>query len=313
MGKKRIATNASAEASRFTDERDSGVAKGPSETGNWFDVSLAEEVNSQVVARKVVDLLADRGVCTCEANAPHDLLSAAFEEAEAAYSAGCFGPPIQVYDDSSQLEAAIWQEVVYKDEQKVLIINPEEKKDGLEALGLLTQNMQDFCRDLLDLLSPSTGISFTHIMNGMLSCYTGNREYVLHVDNPHGAQERKLADNGFRVTICYYINPHWNPEEKGAPVNGGGLDVYLTDPRSTPAGAFEARKAKKLRIAPHADTLGVFLSERMAHQVIATKGEQKWFCLWMWCYDEQAMGDFCWKCEEMGKEGDEGSDDDYLD
>merc|ERR1711920_215347 len=141
----------------------------------------------------------------------------------------------------------------------------------------------------------------------------GDRTYAFHLDNPANNDDHSLPDNGLRLTLCYYINPQWDPRSM---YNGGGMDVFLTNPSTPPASSAAARRADRLRIAPHADTLAVFLSQRMAHQMIQTKGTDKWFCLWMWCMDEAIMGEFPQKVVEkfnsglLGQGGAGGDDDD---
>lgn len=304
---------ASGEAMRWADEHEGVIQRGPGPEGNEFDVALAAEPDGVYAAKKIVDFIKERGVCLCEANAPHDLLSQAFDEAEELWDAGEFKPPIKVYDQDSQLEAQIWKDVLYQDENKVIMIDGSEiqkgnkTRDKMEGLKLLSQNMLEFARGIGEILANDPAFSFTHVWNAMLSCYTGNRTYDLHIDNPNGGVENRLPDNGLRLTMCYYINPHWNPEDG---YNGGGLDVYLTEPNRKPASASGARRANKLRVAPHADTLVLFLSERMAHQVIATKGDEKWFCLTMWCYDQTAMAKFPVKLSEIQRRGQFRDDDD---
>eukprot|EP00434_Breviolum_minutum_P001720 symbB.v1.2.001527.t1/scaffold83.1/size345278/11 len=140
------------------------------------------------------------------------------------------------------------------------------------------------------------------------SCYTGNRSYALHIDNPHkSGGPMELPDNGLRVTLVYYINPHWDPDSGD---NGGGLDVFLTDPNSAPPSASTARKAPKLRIAPHADTLAIFLAERMAHQVVETMGKERMYCLTMWCFDQFALSNFVPQVSQKQRDMQAGSDDD---
>eukprot|EP00931_Biecheleriopsis_adriatica_P103775 TRINITY_DN78571_c0_g1_i1.p1 TRINITY_DN78571_c0_g1~~TRINITY_DN78571_c0_g1_i1.p1 ORF type:complete len:325 (-),score=77.55 TRINITY_DN78571_c0_g1_i1:103-1041(-) len=311
MGKKRIQTTASGEAVRIADDKDLGIEQGPGPEGNKFDVFMQEENDGVVAAEKIVRRLKARGVCLCEANAPFDILTEAFDEAESLWQAGEFGPPMQVYDQDSQFEATLWQQVLYQDEQKVLWMSEESasSRRKMDALKLLSQNMLEFARGLGDSLAQETGIAFTHSWNAMLSCYTGSKSYTLHIDNPHkSGGETALPDNGLRLTLVYWINPHWDPETN---YNGGGLDVFLTDPRLAPSSASTARKASKLRIAPHADTLAIFLSERMAHQVIETKGKERWYCLTMWCFDQLTMSNWVPQVSQRQREAQMGSDDEY--
>merc|ERR1712086_661991 len=95
-----------------------------------------------------------------------------------------------------------------------------------------------------------------------------------------------MGDNGMRLSCAYFLNPHWEPADECC----GGLDCFLTDPSKAPASADVAKKAPRLRIAPHADTLAIFLSERIAHQVIATRSkEQRCFVLTLWGLSGAAM------------------------
>merc|ERR1712187_998482 len=75
-----------------------------------------------------------------------------------------------------------------------------------------------------------------------LSCYTGDRQYTLHIDNPHGDEDDDAAypDNGMRMTVTYYINLNWNPTEGSSK---GGLDVFLTDPKDKPSSGSSAKNA----------------------------------------------------------------------
>lgn len=300
---KAIHTRASDGKMRWCDDdREGAIERGPGEHGNEFDVLMSEETDGVEAAEKIVDVLEQRGVCVCEANAPVDLLSQAFDEAEALWEAGVFGPPMRVFDQEGEQEAQVWKEVLYQDETKVLWINPEESESRVthrtKALTRLSENMLEFCRGMSEILHRKMGISFTHLWNAMVSCYTGDRSYSVHIDNPHGGEDEsgRLPDNGLRLTLCYYINPHWAPEYDN---NGGGLDVFLTDPRTTPLSAASARRLKKLRIAPHADTLVLFLPERMAHQVISTRGKERNFCMTMWCYDQEVMNMFVPRVNRM--------------
>eukprot|EP00930_Biecheleria_cincta_P056221 TRINITY_DN42387_c0_g1_i1.p1 TRINITY_DN42387_c0_g1~~TRINITY_DN42387_c0_g1_i1.p1 ORF type:complete len:334 (+),score=71.72 TRINITY_DN42387_c0_g1_i1:64-1002(+) len=311
MGKKRLQTTASTEVTRIANDEDTGFAQGPGPDGNKFDVHMQDEVDGVAASEKIVRCLKGRGVCLCEANAPHELLSQAYDEAEALWKGNEFGPPMQVYDTDSQFEAQLWSSLLYQDEAKVLWIADEagSSRRKMDALKLLSQNMQDFAVGLGDIMQQELRVGFTHSWNAMLSCYTGSKSYCLHIDNPHkSGGETALPDNGLRLTLCYYINPHWDPDSG---VNGGGLDVFLTDPRKAPPAASAARKAPKLRIAPHADTLALFLSERMAHQVVETSGKDRWYCLTMWCFDQVTMSNFVPQVSTRQRQMQAGSDDEY--
>merc|ERR1712087_591360 len=99
----------------------------------------------------------------------------------------------------------------------------------------------------------------------------------------------------------------------GEPSQGcqGGLDVFLTDPSKAPTSAAAAKKAPRLRIAPHADTLAIFLSERIAHGVIPTKGKaSKWFALTVWGLNGDAMQQVTRKLLAMRQQASKAESDD---
>merc|ERR1711879_24823 len=129
-----------------------------------------------------------------------------------------------------------------------------------------------------------TGVKYDCFWDAMLSCYTGEKQYDCHIDNPHQSLST-YPDNGMRLTMMYYINPHWDPKYN----NEGGLDIYLTDPSKPADCAAEAKKAPKLRVAPHSDTLVLFLSERMTHQVVKTRSKNRWYCLTLWCFEGREL------------------------
>ena len=47
-----------------------------------------------------------------------------------------------------------------------------------------------------------------------------------------------VAQHLLKPRMVYWINPHWDPESG---YNGGGLDVFLTDPKRPPVSASVAR------------------------------------------------------------------------
>lgn len=287
MGKTKIKTHASTEAMRWAEDRVAEVERGPGPDGNDFDMRMQNEPDGVVAAQKIVDALKERGVALVQANAPQDLVIAAVDEAEALYDEGEFSPPLRVHDDRSMIQVELWRQAI-QDEDKVYWISQKNESHTTTALKVLSQKISEFAGGLGELLEKEMGIKFDRFGNAMLSCYTGDRTYSFHVDNGHGEEDddEGFPDNGMRLTVTYWINLHWNPVKRE---NGGGLDVYLSDPSSAPSSASAAKSAKVLRIAPHADTLAIFLSERMAHQVIPTKGAGKWFCLTMWCLNGEAM------------------------
>mmetsp|Transcript_20703 Transcript_20703/g.39375 ORF Transcript_20703/g.39375 Transcript_20703/m.39375 type:complete len:329 (+) Transcript_20703:129-1115(+) len=297
MGKIKVMSRASEGKARFGHDSDGAVVREPGPSGNVFDVVMAEEdtAGDLNAVYKIVDMLKDKGVCLVEADASTDVLTQAYCEADALWESGSFGPPLQVQDESMLMEAELWNTMLYKDDPKVYWV----KMDGgetdpemllrTEALRVLSQHMLDFANDIREILAEETGVLYTHFWSPMLTCYTGNRTYNLHLDNPHGSNDSAIPDNGLRVAITYYINPCWNPVSG---YNGGGLDIHLTDPLHPPTSLIRARSTEKIRVAPHADTMVFFLAERMAHQVIETRGREKIFSMTMWCINDDVAQDF---------------------
>lgn len=286
MGKTKIKTTASSEAMRWNDDQevDAQISRGPSFKGNDFDIRMQQEDDGLLAAKKIADVLKERGVCLCQANAPQDLVMAAQEEAEALWDDGEFTAPMLVHDDHSMLERELWQQAL-RDEEKVFWCKNQTAKTN--ALKMLSDKIAEFGSGLGPLLQQDMGIKFDRCGRAMLSCYTAERTYGIHLDNCHGTEDEDgFPDNGMRLTLIYYINMSWNPVQRDC---DGGLDVFLSDPIAAPTSAAAAKSAKLLRIAPHADTLVIFPSERMAHRVIQTRGDQKWFCLTMWFLDGESM------------------------
>lgn len=311
----KIKTKASKEPMRWADdgsgEADGPIFREPTAQGNTFDVRMSEEADGVLAAKKIVASIKERGACVCQANAPDQLLEAAYYEACELWDEGAFSPPFRVHDDRSMLEAQLWSQAL-KDEEKVVWIResgPQSLK-GMNALKLLSKNMSDFAAGLSQSLEQELGMTFDRIANAMLSCYTGDRRYTLHLDNAHEEEEDSggLPDNGMRLTCTYYLNPHWDFDEGCQ----GGLDLFLTDPKETPSSAASVKKAPILRVAPHADTLVMFSSERCAHRVIPTAGkEAKWFTLTIWTLCGKAANEMTKKVMAMRQQArKEDSDDD---
>mmetsp|Transcript_92241 Transcript_92241/g.288668 ORF Transcript_92241/g.288668 Transcript_92241/m.288668 type:complete len:756 (+) Transcript_92241:101-2368(+) len=260
------------------------VELGPDEGGNHFDVELGAENSMPVALEKLVGALARRGVCTCEANAPLDLLRSAYDEASALWDAGEFAPPCSHLD--GRPEERIWHDALFQSEDLAYWVR-EDARGRCEpgSLKVLSRNMWTMCHLLAEELHHQMGITYTHYWSAMLSCYHGDKTYSLHLDNPNGV-EAGIPDNGLRLSMCYYLSPYWVPGPSPVSNCAGGLDVHLTEPWETPSSLAVARRAPVMRIAPHADTLVLLLSQRMAHRTVATQGDTRWFALWVWCYDQ---------------------------
>jgi len=282
--KTKIKTVASKEAARFAEDGEAKLERAPDESGNDFDLRMSEEPDGMKAAEKIVSILKEKGVCVIKANAPPELVQAAFDESEALYEDGEFSPPLRVFDDRSKLEAEVWKEALQSEEKVCYVRKDEDPRKN--ALRLLMGNMADFGGGLAHLLMKEIGLQFDRYAHPMVCCYSGDKSYHLHIDNPHGCNPDRpiFVDNGARMTLAYFINPDCAPADCA-----GGLDVCLTDPTKIPNGASEARSVGRFRIAPTADTLVIFLSERMAHQVIATKSKEKLFCMSMWYLNGDAM------------------------
>eukprot|EP00746_Dinoflagellata_sp_MGD_P008722 gnl/MRDRNA2_/MRDRNA2_117483_c0_seq1.p1 gnl/MRDRNA2_/MRDRNA2_117483_c0~~gnl/MRDRNA2_/MRDRNA2_117483_c0_seq1.p1 ORF type:complete len:292 (+),score=77.72 gnl/MRDRNA2_/MRDRNA2_117483_c0_seq1:84-959(+) len=252
--------------------------QGPTDEGNRFDVRMSEEPDGLAAAERIAEVLKEYGVCLVEANAPHDLLTAAYDECGELWKDGAFKPPLEVYDDVTMQAAMQSSRSVMKDEKEVVWIGTDEVDPMRNALKILAGNIRDFGTGLIPHIAKLMDMEMDRSTKTMLSRYAGDRRYSLHMDNPWRAEEGE-ADNGIRLSLAYYINPHWDPSEEH---NGGGMDFYLTDPSKPPPAASEIREATRLRIAPHADTLVLFLSERMAHEVLTTNKDDEWFLLTCW-------------------------------
>lgn len=306
--KEKIKTKASTEPMRWAaDGAEGSIIRGPTDEGNCFDIRMADEPDGVLAAEKIAKVLQERGVCLIQANAPVDLLAAAHEEAESLWEDGEFKAPLRVHDDRSMIEAQLWGQALTDEDKVVWIRDGESKSVKLKnALKLLSRNLADFGGGIGPLLEKDMGIQFDRLGQAMLSCYTGDKNYSLHIDNPHAGSEGSLPDNGMRLSATYFINMNWDPRSGSE----GGLDLYMSSPSETPSSAQSAKKAPKMRVAPHADTLVLYLSERMAHQVIATTGKTRWFALNLWCLNGAAMQQMTKKFLAMRQAPKEDSDDD---
>merc|ERR1712064_246276 len=87
------------------------------------------------------------------------------------------------------MESEVWGRAL-ADEEKVYWIKKDQKTTiPINALKLLAGNMADFGGGLGQLLAQELGVEFDRHGHCMLSCYTGERKYHLHIDNPHGCAE----------------------------------------------------------------------------------------------------------------------------
>ncbi|CAJ1344651.1 unnamed protein product [Effrenium voratum] len=305
--KEKVKTKASKEAMRWADDESLGpLERKPTEAGNDFDVRMQDEPDGMLAAEKIAKVLKQTGFCLVQANAPLQLVSTAFEEAESLWEDGEFKAPLRVHDDRSLLEAQLWSHALQDVEKSVWIRDGESKAIQLKnALKLLGRNMGDFCAGLGPLLEKELGVTFDRLGQPLLTCYTGDRQHQVHIDNPHN-EEGTLPDNGMRLSCTYYINPHWDPDEG----EQGGLDIFITDPSSAPSSASSARKCPRVRVAPHGDTLVLHLSERIAHRVVPTSGKERWYALQLWGLHGESMQQMSRKLLAMRQPAKEDSDDD---
>mmetsp|Transcript_7896 Transcript_7896/g.18485 ORF Transcript_7896/g.18485 Transcript_7896/m.18485 type:complete len:317 (+) Transcript_7896:122-1072(+) len=314
----KVKTKASSGPMRWMDDAEAPIIKGPTGQGNDFDIRMSEEPDGMLAAKKIVAVLKDKGVCVIQANAPQQLVIAASEEAESLWDDGKFAPPLRIYDERSRMEAQIWQQTLIDEEKVVWLRPPEPEADpkgavGTQALRLLASNMADFGAGLGSMLKEDCGCDYDRHGHSFISCYTGDRTYSLHLDNPHlcdADRAQVRPDNGLRLSAVYFINPHWDSEADSE--CRGGLDLHLTDPKASPSTAAAAKQAGRLRVAPQADTLVLFFSERLAHQVVATRGTQKWMCMQMWYMNGAAMSEMPRKLMAL-RQAQEKSDNDESD
>eukprot|EP00913_Durusdinium_trenchii_P021880 g20559.t1 len=98
-----VKTKASKEAMRWADDGLEGpIERKPGEEGNDFDIRMQDEPDGVLAAQKIVQVLKERGFCLVQANAPPELVQAAFEEAETLWEDGEFKPPIR------DVEKSVW-------------------------------------------------------------------------------------------------------------------------------------------------------------------------------------------------------------
>ena len=77
----------------------------------------------------------------------------------------------------------------------------------------------------------------------MATCYPGGgAKYIKHVDNPD--------DNGRRLTLILYLNPHWQPGD------GGELRIYLQ----------EGEEETHCDVAPIMNRAVLFWADRVPHE-----------------------------------------------
>ncbi|CAE7221135.1 MTR1 [Symbiodinium natans] len=202
--KEKIKTKASKEAMRWADGDTEGpIERGPTEAGNDFDIRMQDEPDGMLAAQKIVQVLKEKGVCLVQANAPKEIVFTALDEAESLWEEGEFKPPMRVHDDRSLLEAQLWRQALQDVDKAVWIRESDCKAIQLKnALKLLGKNMADFCAGLGPLLEKEMGVSFDRLGQPLLTCYTGERQYSVHIDNPHSGEDQGLPDNGMRTLVA---------------------------------------------------------------------------------------------------------------
>ncbi|GAB5037404.1 2og-fe oxygenase [Nannochloropsis oceanica] len=118
-------------------------------------------------------------------------------------------------------------------------------------------------------------------MNKIAVSTGAGSHFLKHTDNNCG-DSRKL-------TLVYYMNPDWR---KG---NGGELRLY---PRQTKGGrpeGGEERETKWVDVAPEGDTLVMFFSDELAHEVLPNESEEesdhRWtYTLWLVEAEREELG-----------------------
>jgi len=94
-----------------------------------------------------------------------------------------------------------------------------------------------------------------------LAVTTDSASYPLHIDNPPGDEMDKR-----KVTLVYYLNPGWQPS------HAGQLRTFAGDNDQTPHWDFP----------PVGDSMVLFWSQSLLHEVLAHKGEGNRYAHTVW-------------------------------
>jgi hypothetical protein len=139
-------------------------------------------------------------------------------------------------------------------------------KKGVYAYALqgtdweVAPNLLSFTREIalvapqmFNLMWPECKI-LRDVFTSKLALTTDNAAYPLHIDNPPGDALDKR-----KVTLIYYLNPDWQPS------HAGQLRAFMGDNDQTPC----------WDIPPLGDSLIVFWSQSLLHEVLAHNGQGK--------------------------------------
>lgn len=106
----------------------------------------------------------------------------------------------------------------------------------------------DFCSGLREFLNKELFLGLTYF-ESHFALYEKDDFYETHVDAFKNSKNRV-------VTVVYYLNPKWKEVDKGEMILYNEEFEQLT------------------KVAPHANTLAIFLSEKFPHEVLATNNKR---------------------------------------
>ena len=113
----------------------------------------------------------------------------------------------------------------------------------------------------------------------MDATYAGScSRYTWHVDNPVHQQESATSKGNGRVLTCvYYLNQDWSEEDGGA--------LRLLRPQTSGPGTDAAQRQPSeiiAEIVPKLDTLVLFWSDLIPHEVLPPKGNKSRRAISVW-------------------------------
>lgn len=126
----------------------------------------------------------------------------------------------------------------------------------------------------------SPELDLRNVVSTQFAVFPGDgARFVKHVDtylNAHRNEQEGVSKDGLvrLITCVYYLNDRWEPE------HGGHLRVHLKDSKLLPAYHWD--------VPPNLDTLLVFRSLDVEHEVMPTYRERKAVTIWYYGKQSQA-------------------------
>ncbi|EEY57977.1 uncharacterized protein PITG_00576 [Phytophthora infestans T30-4] len=126
----------------------------------------------------------------------------------------------------------------------------------------------------------SPKLDLRNVVSTQFAVFPGDgARFVKHVDtylNAHRNEQEGVSKDGLvrLITCVYYLNDRWEPE------HGGHLRVHLKDSKLLPAYHWD--------VPPNLDTLLVFRSLDVEHEVMPTYRERKAVTIWYYGKQSQA-------------------------